>query len=273
MHPNNFLKTYWRMEVRPEIFVAMSFADQYKARYDNIISPAICDISIADVHLKPNRVDLSKTGDSILTDIMDGIAHSQMILADVSTMGYDAKTGIPYRNGNVMYEVGLALACRQPWEVLLVRDDTDKFLFDVSTIPHMHLDFTKTIEAREKLREELIKRLKERNFVNDARIFLAISTMTRGEISFLNEIHKMGPSTVWGKRDEISTLFGMLRTMDISRLLDKQMLKSVGEFEDGTRAYSLTEFGSLVAQIIKNNPQIFISKPIITKENFGNNVE
>jgi hypothetical protein len=41
-----------------------------------------------------------------------------------------------------MYEVGLALACRQPSEVLLVRDDRARFLFDVSVVPHMQVDFT-----------------------------------------------------------------------------------------------------------------------------------
>ena len=76
-------------------------------------------------------MDLSKTGDSILTDIVDGIAHSQLVPADVSTIGKDSVTGTPYRNGNVMYEVGIALACRHPSEVLLVRDDEDTFPFTV----------------------------------------------------------------------------------------------------------------------------------------------
>ena len=72
------------------------------------------DPSQWDFTVKPLRVDLSKTGDiSILTDIMDGIAHSEMFLADISSTGYDSKTAEPYRNGNVMYEVGLAVACLQ----------------------------------------------------------------------------------------------------------------------------------------------------------------
>jgi len=78
------------------------------------------------VNLEPLRVDVSKTGDSVLTDIIDGIAHCEMILADVSAIGYDSKTGDPYRNGNVMYEVGLAVAARQPSEVLLIQDDKYK---------------------------------------------------------------------------------------------------------------------------------------------------
>lgn len=51
-----------------------------------------------------------------------------MVLADVSSIGKDNVTGEAFRNGNVMYEVGLALACRHSSEVLLIRDDNDKFL-------------------------------------------------------------------------------------------------------------------------------------------------
>ena len=109
-----------------------------------VIRPAIENIVVDNVQLIAYRVDNSKTGDSILTDIMDGVAHSRLVLADVSIMGKDPNTGYAYRNGNVMYEVGLALACRHPSEVLLIRhkrDEKEAFLFDVSTIPHATLDF------------------------------------------------------------------------------------------------------------------------------------
>jgi len=141
MNPQTFLKTFWRLELEPQVFVAMSFADEYGARFKEVIEPAIDSISFDNAKLKPKRVDLSKTGDSVLTEIMEGIAHSQLVLADVSTVGKDSKTSIPYRNGNVMYEVGLALACRHSSEVLLVRDDLDKFLwtFKIFTTPQNSL--------------------------------------------------------------------------------------------------------------------------------------
>src|SRR5438552_2510987 len=142
MHPNAFLKTFWQPALRPQVFVAMSFSPTYQKRFDDVIKPAIEAIAINGVKLTAYRVDLSKTGDSILSDIVDGIAHSQMVVADVSSIGKDSVTGDSYRNGNVLYEVGIALACRMPSEVLLIRDDNDKFLFDVSTIPHQKLDFT-----------------------------------------------------------------------------------------------------------------------------------
>ena len=142
MHPQTYLKTFWRLELRPEVFVAMSFAPQYQQRFAKVIGPAIESIKVDGVPLKPRRVDISKSGDSILTEISDGIAHSRLVLADVSSIGKDSVTGQHYRNGNVLYEVGLALSCRHSSEVLLIRDDHDTFPFDVSTVPHTTIDFT-----------------------------------------------------------------------------------------------------------------------------------
>jgi hypothetical protein len=61
-------------------------------------------------------------------------------LADVSVIGRDESTGDVYRNANVLYEVGWSLASRQPGEVLLIREDPQRFLFEVNTIPHLAFD-------------------------------------------------------------------------------------------------------------------------------------
>ena len=83
MHPNAFLQTYRRLDLQPQIFVAMSFASAYEQRFQKIFKPAIESIAISGTKLSAYRVDNSKTGDSILTDILNGIAHSKMILAGV----------------------------------------------------------------------------------------------------------------------------------------------------------------------------------------------
>jgi len=120
MHPNMFLKGLWQAELRPQVFVAMNFGPAYLDRFTNVIAPAVAGVELGKRPLTAVRVDNSKTGESILTEIIDGIAHSQLVLADVSTAGRDSVTGDAYRNGNVMYEVGIALACRQPAEVILL---------------------------------------------------------------------------------------------------------------------------------------------------------
>jgi hypothetical protein len=181
MNPNAFLRTFWRTEVRPEVFVAMDFSDAFQRRFEAIIEPAVNSLSYIGTPLSAKRVDLSRTGDSILTDINDGVAHSVLFLADVSTVGHDSKTSKPFRNGNVMYEVGLALASRQPAEILLIRDDKEPFLFDVSTVPHKHIDFANADEAVRVLTAALADRLHEINHVEDARLRRAASSLTYSE--------------------------------------------------------------------------------------------
>jgi len=248
MHPNAFLKTYWRLDLRPQVFVAMNFAPAYEQRFQKVFKPAIEALTVDRIRLSAYRVDNSKTGDSILTDILDGVAHSQMILADVSAVGRDSITGDAYRNGNVMYEIGLALACRQTQEVLLVRDDREKFLFDVSTIPHMHLNFANAEQARQQLQEEIIARLRERNYFRDARINMAISQLTAEEMAHLKQTFEYTRSTVWGRAVMGIASWNSIAT---SRLLDKQIIRIAGEFSNGNTAYEFTDLGWIVQQRLK----------------------
>lgn len=259
MHPQAFLKTFWRMELRPQVFVAMSFAPQYQHRFDSVIAPAIGSIPHGTDRLKPYRVDLSKSGDSILTDIVDGIAHSQLVLADVSTIGKDSVSGVPYRNANVLYEVGIALACRHPSEVLLVRDDEDKFLFDVSSIPHMKINFTNAVAAVNELREALLARFRERQLVYDARVELSVAGLSNDEVTMLKSIADYTPNTVWGRPNTGNVdFFGMAA---IPRLLDKQIIRVVGQFEEGSPAYATTPLGRVVVERIKSALPRFKADP------------
>ncbi len=227
-------------------FVALSFDPEYDKRFNNVIIPVIEGVKIGDVGLKAYRVNLSKTGNSILTDIAGGIAHSQMVLADVSSFGRDATTGEAYRNGNVMYEVGLALACRQTSEVLLVRDDHDKFLFDVSTIPHMTIDFTDTMLAVATLQGALASRLRERNTINDARVKLAVAKLSNNELQVIKNFGGLSEGSMFGFSTSNLTIMEA-----IPRLLDKQILQTSAEFEAGHSAYEFTSLGFAVAALVK----------------------
>jgi len=247
VHPQSYLKTFWRLELRPQVFVAMSFAPQYANRFNQVIAPAIQSVIVEDKRLEPYRVDISKTGDSILTDISDGIAHSRLVLADVSSIGKDSVTGDHYRNSNVMYELGIALACRHPSEVLLVRDDHDKFLFDVSTIPHVTLDFTDKSKASKELAEHLLARIQEQRFVNDARVQIAIASLSAEEIILLKQMKDYAPTMVWGRVVKgLANWYGLAT----SRLLDKGVVKLAGEFEGNKPAFTFTPFGYVVHQAV-----------------------
>lgn len=255
MNPNTFLKTFWQMELKPQVFVAMTFEADYQSRYDEVIAPAIRSL-VNKTPLEPYRVDTSQSGDCILTKISDGIAHSQLVLADVSSVGKDSKTGHPYRNGNVMYEVGLALACRQPSDVLLIRDDHDDFLFDVSTVPHLTIDFTDTNAARQKLLEELSKRLKEQQFVNDARVQIAFASLSGEEVILLKQMKELGPNGVLGTTVKKITNWYSTATC---RLLDKQLIRTVGEFQENEPVFIFTRLGYVVKQMVNSELRKFES--------------
>jgi len=249
MHPNTYLKAFWRSEYSPQVFVAMSFDPAFDNRYDRIIRPAIEDGPIASESLTAYRVDNSKTGDSILTNIVEGIAHSRLVLADLSVVDTGSSSGATFRNGNVMYEVGLALAARNPAEVLLVRDDNERFLFDVSTIPHLTLDFSDERKAKDQLREALEDRLTESKTVDDARVRIGVESLTQDDLRILRsledlkkdqvrsfEIPKLGqPSSPNRRGIERLTSSGCIRAVAIN--------KEVGSFY-----YELTPFGRAVAE-------------------------
>ncbi|MEK6790069.1 MAG: hypothetical protein AABY45_00015 [Deltaproteobacteria bacterium] len=110
----------------------MCFAEEFTSRWRDVIEPTVQGIAFNDVPLRAYRVDASTVSDSILTEILAGIAHSRLIIADISTIGLI--DGKPIRNANVFYEVGLAQAVRLPQEVLLFRSDNDPLLFDTANI-------------------------------------------------------------------------------------------------------------------------------------------
>ncbi|MCU7919225.1 MAG: hypothetical protein KZQ95_12840 [Candidatus Thiodiazotropha sp. (ex Epidulcina cf. delphinae)] len=254
MFPQLYLKTFWRMELKPDVFVAMSFDDKYKSRFTDIIEPAINSIIVNGNNFCARRVDTSKSGDSIHTEIMDGIAHSNLFLADVSSIGKDSVSGDTYRNGNVMYEVGLALSSRLPSEVLLIRDDKDKFLFDVSAIPHQHIDFTDNEKAKKELTDLLNDRINERNSLQDARINIVASSMTEKEIIQVKHMAEIPENSVLN-----FNLKGNQALFDIviiTRLLDKQLIRYIGDSDDGRPCYVLTPFGKIAANYLIKQKRI-----------------
>ncbi len=132
MYPSHFFGLFPPFPREDKIFVAMSFASRFDQRWNEVIAPAIRRILRNEVPLEPLRVDSRKVSDSILTEILDGISKSRLVFADITTVGM--LDGTPIRNGNVMYEVGIAHAVRLPEEVLLFRSDKDALLFDTSSV-------------------------------------------------------------------------------------------------------------------------------------------
>lgn len=138
MYPNQYFGLFPPFPRNNKVFVAMAFDDRFNERWKKVIVPAIRSEEVDGVALEPHRVDTKRISDSILTEILDGISNDQLVLADVSAI--DWIDGKPVRNGNVMYEVGIAHAIRLPEEVLLFRSDTGPLLFDISNVRVNHYD-------------------------------------------------------------------------------------------------------------------------------------
>ena len=135
MYAQNYFSLFPPFPRNNNVFVAISFDDRFKSRWENVIKPAF-EEQINGVLLKPYRVDLSNISDSILTDILEGIRSSRIILGDITTIGEIG--GIPVCNNNVMYEIGIAQSIRLPEEVVLFSSDKYegdlKIPFDLSHI-------------------------------------------------------------------------------------------------------------------------------------------
>lgn len=250
MHPNAFLKSLWRNRILDQVFVAMTFDKRFDERFEKVIKPAIEAEPFSRIALRAYRVDNSRTGDSILTDIIDGIAHSRLVLADVSVIDEGRFTQTPVRNGNVMYEVGVALACRNPSDVLLIRDDTKRFLFDVSTIPHLKIDFSDPSAAIESLREAISGRLDASNLLNDARIQMAAQTLTQDEIRILQVLSRLDPNQA---RDITLPNLSLVSYPDqrgLDGLIAKGCIKSEAvNAKTGAVLYALNAFGYALAKV------------------------
>jgi hypothetical protein len=146
MHPHTFVSTLFDHETRDEVFVIMSFAPEFDDRWQRVIEPAVRE----ELKLAPNRVDYSVSGESVVYDILDGIAHARLILADITSSPMTDRRGAvwPQRNGNVMWELGIAHVMRLPDEVLVVRSDSDPSLFDLTQFRAFQYNPSEADEAR-----------------------------------------------------------------------------------------------------------------------------
>lgn len=142
MYPRQFFDLF-RPEIRDEmVFVGMSFHPSAQSRWEGIIAPGI-----RDAGLEPYRVDMRLISDSILTDIMVGITIARCLIFDITAEADGS------RNGNVMYELGIAHATRHAEEVLVIRSDTARLLFDTSHIRVHGYRTDDPVQARENIRD------------------------------------------------------------------------------------------------------------------------
>ena len=259
MHPNYFLENLWSKPILPEVFVAMSFDPVANDRYDNIFYPAITQTAHAGTSLTPNRVDKRRSGESILTEVVDGVAHSQLILIDVTVQHRykDARgKSVHSFNDNVMYEAGLAMACRSSTEVMLVRDKHGSIVeertpFDLFHIPYTTFDSTDVDASVASLILLMSDRLRELDIIRGIRFDRAMRSLTPSDLEFLTDerVRMAVTDLTLSVSPEHN---GLASNMAVTSLLNKGVIELVSIIDTSGRQspqYRPTQLG---AQIISD---------------------
>ncbi len=159
MFPKQYLDLFPAFPRRNTAFVAMPFGGQFDDRWNNIIEPAVRSVSRDGERMEPIRVDTRRVGESVITEILDGISTAAIVIAEVGTVA--TIDGKAFRNANVLYEVGIAQAARLPTEILLFRSDSDPLLFDISNIRVNRYDPSDSRAARRIVGEAIVDAFNE----------------------------------------------------------------------------------------------------------------
>lgn len=127
MYAKFFFERFWEGEQKNELFVCMSFHASLDGKFDKI------NIGAREAGFdRAVRVKEDWDANVITDKIFDGIANSKMLLFDLSD-DPGASENPKQANVNVLYELGVANAIREPQDILLIRGSSlGKIPFDVS---------------------------------------------------------------------------------------------------------------------------------------------
>jgi len=216
----------------------MSFADEFNSVWENAIKPAIeNDLEGGGIY-KAHRVDVTTLSGSIVTEIFDGIAHATLVFADISTMTTGNWKG--QRNGNVMYEVGLATAVRPETDMIIVKSDDEEVSFDLLQIRIHKYQKEKKSETRQVFGKLLTSALAARK---NAKSLIAKHTWSLLDRDCLSLMLRQGDYKPFGQNDDVS----IPELLTIRRLLELGIIQS--EYTGGcSYHYVWTDFGKAVTQ-------------------------
>jgi len=241
MYPKIYFDLFRQSDLTNEVFVAMSFHPSQDAIWKEIFCPAI-----ESLYMQPYRVDQRRISDSILTDILEGIRRACLILCDISKVDGT-------RNGNVMYELGLAHSLRLPEEVIIVKNDDDKSLFDIEqTRTHQYYqnDINGSISVISNLLNEA------QNSIERKKAIVVRQTSEELDDDCLRIINEFKDSEFWyipTDRTMGNVLANINRRSAVRRLLELGIIRC--DYSSGRQqhAYHWTEFGQALIQYTRTS--------------------
>ena len=260
MHPGIFIDELWDGRESATVFVAMSFAKQYESRYREIYEPAITCLRVGEQQVKPIRVDERKSGDSIITEIVRGIAESMVVIADISAMSVSGDNDVN-RNGNVMYELGIAHAAKAPDKVLILKDDVKDVIFDLTSIPYEVLDFTDIARAKNIVSNLIKDRIEEGDKIYDFKLKSYAKSMSPGEFNQLKSLRACPQGGMLDLRQFVGerSVIPLPIQQGIAGLLKAGCVEARHTYDYDFPHYLLTERGAKLCRLLgleePKNPQ------------------
>lgn len=256
MHPRDFFSSYWRSDFRNEVFVAMSFEAEFTNVWKCAIEPAISEA--VGGTLKPVRIDTTTLAGDTVLKILDGVCHSKLVFVDISIQKGGRWAG--QRNGNVMYELGLAHAWREASEVIMVRSDSDPIAFDVQSMFVHSYNANDLSSAKARFKSLIESSLGESGLTKALKIRQAIQGLDHLALAFI-AMHYDKPFfwvadfpprpsqdyPVQALREELNNRSAILR------LLDSGILATDTNCDDGEHraAFHWTAFGKAVLKALE----------------------
>lgn len=234
MYVKFFFERFWEGEQRNELFVCMPFDVSLDKKFEAIREAAI-SVNFNDAKRVKENIEAN-----VITDkIFDGIANSKMLLFDLSD---DPKSPCQYSkqsNGNVLYELGIANAYRDPEDIIIIREtSTSNVQFDITSIKRNDYDAELSINW---LSDILKKALDKQDWSKSKRV-KATAKSIDGDALYLMYKYGRNPAEYSHFHTdglEVSTI------MSASRLVDLGILSFESKcYEKGyEHAYHWTSFG------------------------------
>lgn len=242
MYPREYFDTYWRPDLRDEVFVAMPFSDDFEPVWKSVICPAIEEDQPRN--LAAHRVDATVLAGSVITEIMEGIARARLVLADISITPDGKWAG--QRNGNVMYEVGLAHALRQATEVILIRSDRQPISFDVSGIKIYDYENDDLPDARSRLASLISDHLAQIEHFKSLKVEFAVASLDSGCLELMWERGASPQFSDPQPKFEAQKATLVPARMTTAKLLELGIIYCHYSPSESSYAYRWTEFGYAV---------------------------
>src|SRR5258708_676371 len=232
-----YFENFWDVEQKNVIFVLMPFHKKLKPKFQAIKKIAK-NVGLEDAE----RIDEDLKVDLIPDKILDRIANSKFLIFDLS----DDPKHQPAKqiNGNVLYELGIAIAIRESSDMLIIRDKNSEseIPFNTRQLPiHEH---GKALNELEKMLKDSL----ENQAWHKSKRVRAIAERLDMHPSMTGVIDRFYQNIPEGEDDHFSLYPGtdLFAQISINRLLDLRILRLGTAHRAQKLSYNWTPFGRAV---------------------------